>query len=148
MKDVNPRLLNYLKRKNKKCLIPDCDVVSIIVRGYCTRHYYYLIRYGKPVIKKEYSLSRQEARDKLLLLLGSVCQECGFHDKRALHIGHRKSNGNLERKVLSDYAMYKFYLRNPELMKSELILQCANCNWITKSIKKEYSNQYTKLSYK
>lgn len=78
-------------------------------------------------------------------LLGGKCSKCGISDKRILHIGHRKSDGNVDRKKFRDYQLYKFYLEHPSLAFKKLILLCANDNLLMKFKKQEWCNQYTKF---
>lgn len=87
--------------------------------------------------RKEYRKDwRQERRQKVIELLGSICVKCGFSDARALQIDHVNGGGNRERIELgSNPALYSKILKQGT---SGYQLLCANCNWIKRSEKQEY----------
>jgi 5-methylcytosine-specific restriction endonuclease McrA len=76
-----------------------------------------------------------EHRTKLLHILGIQCSVCGITDIKSLQIDHRYEDGSYDRRFRfkSDYAMYKYYLKNPDEARQRLQVLCANCNvrlWI------------------
>ena len=66
------------------------------------------------------------AKNAAYALLGEVCIVCGFADRRALQIDHKKGNGNRERKRLGQLGIYRRVLRHPE----DYQILCANHNRI------------------
>lgn len=105
-----------------------------------------MITHGDPVYKKTEYNTRLILRNKLLVLLGLVCTECGYDDDvRALHISHKFGDGSQDRRNRgTDYNFYKSYLANPEDAKERLETRCANCNYIRKIVNGEHCNQHTK----
>ncbi len=86
---------------------------------------------------KQYNLkSMNNLRVKLFELLGCICKNCGFSDKRALQFDHINGGGTKQRRELkSQTQVYRFYVKNPQLAKQQLQVLCANCNFI-KEMKK------------
>jgi hypothetical protein len=74
--------------------------------------------------------------EKLLDLLGNKCVKCGFIDSRALQIDHIHGGGHKELSKGNE-SMYRNYLKNPDLAKSELQVLCANCNQIKRAEQRE-----------
>ena len=71
-----------------------------------------------------------ELKSKLFEILGGkkcvICKE--FTDERALQFGHIGGGGNLDRKKLSSYKFYVFYVNNPDEAIKLLQVECSNCN--------------------
>ena len=76
-------------------------------------------------------LDRVKRKKKLFDILGYSCIKCGYSDMRALQIDHINGGG---RKLIREHknmnAVFKKYDNNPELMRKELQVLCANCNFI------------------
>lgn len=78
-------------------------------------------------------------RMKVFDLLGHLCVNCGFSDKRALQFDHKLGGGTRIRK--STESNYREYLKNIDKTKKEIQVLCCNCNWI-----KRYENNELELS--
>lgn len=66
----------------------------------------------------------------IAILEQDTCNNCGFSDKRALHIDHKDSDGYKIRDVLKyNDSVYRYYIKHPEEAKQKLQILCANCNW-------------------
>jgi hypothetical protein len=88
------------------------------------RHYLYTIdrRKTKNKRKSEYERClRLQSQD----VLGGKCVRCGISDWRILEIDHRNGDGAIERRYLSQIALYKKVLEDP----THYQLLCRNCNW-------------------
>lgn len=82
---------------------------------------------------------RVRIREAVLTILGGECVECGFDDKRALHVDHINGGGNQERKELKSVTKYyKKIISSVTEEKEEYQLLCANCNMIKKINNKEH----------
>jgi hypothetical protein len=77
--------------------------------------------------------TRAQLRAAIFALLGDICVQCGFADKRALQIDHKHGGGCKERKRIGDYKVLKRVLEHPE----EYQILCANCNWIKRAVNGE-----------
>lgn len=77
-------------------------------------------------------------RNELMIILGGAyCKHCGFNIFEALQFDHINGGGTKERTLFaSGRAMYRYYIKNPEIAKQKLQVLCANCNFI-KRIKSE-----------
>ena len=77
-------------------------------------------------------------RTEIINILGGECIKCKFSDIRALQIDHIDGGGHIQQKQMGGrYYVYKYYLENKDLIKNELQLLCANCNWIKREENKE-----------
>src|SRR3990167_10375303 len=84
--------------------------------------------------QRKYSRNlRLQALEKL----GSKCERCGFNDPRALQIDHINGGGVRERKKGTSQHVFYRSIVNGE--RTDLQLLCANCNWIKRAERKEYS---------
>lgn len=93
---------------------------------------------GREMKKRTQLAYRTRLRDSVIGILGNKCGQCGFADKRALHVDHINGGGNKERKEIS--SVPKYYRTIIESVLSEenkYQLLCANCNMIKKVINKE-----------
>jgi hypothetical protein len=83
-------------------------------------------------------------RDSIFLILGTVCVECGYDDKRALQFDHVNGGGLKDTKRFKGHqTMLRYYRDNPEICKKKLQILCANCNWI----KKHDNDEVTEKKY-
>lgn len=79
-------------------------------------------------------------REKLFEMLGGkVCSGCGFRDSRALGIASRYGEAPFDSvgrggPISSSWSRYE---SNPELVSSELIVLCLNCNRIREPISRK-----------
>lgn len=86
-------------------------------------------------------INRKIVRDRILSFYGNKCGHCGFFDVRALQIDHVNSDGNKERGTgkknlaAGNIKYLHKVLKEPERYQ----LLCANCNWIKRSEKKEFT---------
>ena len=78
---------------------------------------------------------RTESREKVFIVLGSVCCKCGFSDKRALQIDHINGGGSKDKR--NGYSWYGDILKSIKNKECKYQLLCANCNWIKKYENKE-----------
>lgn len=57
--------------------------------------------------------------------------KCDITDKRCLQLDHINGDGAKRRKITGAGSMtYRFYAKNKHLIKKELQVLCANCNWV------------------
>ena len=92
------------------------------------------------LMQKKYHYKKSKL--KLFEILGSQCVRCGFDDKRALQFDHIEGGGSQERKEFKGKKeTYRHYASNPELAKQKLQVLCANCNWIKRAEKQQFSNR-------
>lgn len=90
--------------------------------------------------RKEYRKGwRQGRRSKILALLGDKCVHCGFSDERALQIDHVDGGGHTERVALGGQST--FYAKLLREGTDGYQLLCANCNWIKRAERGEYSRK-------
>lgn len=103
------------------------------------RKYYSETRLKRREVAKK---SFDKIRINLFMILGDVCNNCGFSDKRALQFDHINGGGNKEAKEFKGNSqMLRFYSKKPELAKEKLQVLCANCNWIKKHDRKEVTKR-------
>lgn len=76
--------------------------------------------------RKQYAISK----DKVFTKLGDKCIECGFADKRALHIDHINNDGYEHRKKNTSATQRLRDVINDKDEKYQIL--CANCNFIKK----------------
>ena len=83
----------------------------------------------------------QRRRQKILLLLGSKCSNCGIEDYRVLQIDHINGGGYRERKQFGTggNATARYYAHILEVGGKGYQLLCANCNWIKRYEQKEFN---------
>ena len=79
-------------------------------------------------------------RTALLAALGDKCCQCGFSDRRALHIDHVFSDGAAERKAHSGGQLWYHMLKNVDSGRYQIL--CANCNMIKKIVAQETPRKY------
>jgi len=72
-------------------------------------------------------------------MLGDRCIKCSFSDMRALCLDHINGGGRKEFKMYPGAAIYRYYLKNPELVKSNLQILCSNCNSIKRFNNREFA---------
>lgn len=82
-------------------------------------------------------------REACIQALGGVCKTCGFSDIRALQIDHVNGGGQADRKARGynsgyPYTFFKKIMADPDFLDKYQVL-CANCNWIKRSVNKEYN---------
>jgi hypothetical protein len=65
-------------------------------------------------------------KNAVYAILGETCAVCGFSDRRALQIDHKKGGGSKDRKEMGYRALLEKVLKNPE----DYQILCANHNWI------------------
>jgi RNase P subunit RPR2 len=92
---------------------------------------------------KNASFNSKKLRLAVMAYLGNKCVKCGFTDLRALQIDHVNGGGNIERKKISWYLIYKKILSGK--YDSEYQILCSNCNQIKRIEKKEFGNQFKNL---
>lgn len=74
------------------------------------------------------------------------CERCGQNDLLCLELDHINGGGNYYRtKFGGGKNMYRFYIKNPEIAKSELQVLCANCNKRKWYINNEINRKYVPL---
>jgi len=81
-------------------------------------------------------------REAILKRLGSICKRCGFADKRALQIDHVHGGGKREIGKGYSYVWFLKLLADPNLDKKYQLL-CANCNWIKRAERREFTKRRT-----
>lgn len=82
----------------------------------------------------------KELRDGILDDLGGVCVQCGFSDKRALHIDHVFADGyqdRLKNRKKKGPRAYLLYIKE-NLGSGRFQLLCANCNRIKQVANEEF----------
>ncbi len=83
--------------------------------------------------------SKAKLRLKALIILGAICNKCGFSDNRALEIDHVQGDGAKERKIRqklgSKYLVRLVLSATTEEIKSYQLL-CSNCNWRKRMLSK------------
>lgn len=72
--------------------------------------------------------AKRKQRERLFEMYGHVCAVCGFMDKRALTLDHRKANGNQERKKLGERGVYRRALETKRTRDYRIL--CMNCQFI------------------
>lgn len=84
--------------------------------------------------------SYKKLRDEILDELGGVCVQCGFTDRRALHIDHVFADGYDDRVENRKKKGPKAYLQNIQknLGTGRYQLLCANCNRIKQVANEEF----------
>lgn len=74
------------------------------------------------------------------ILNHSSCVFCGFSIWSALQFDHINGGGNkMRREFNSGRAMYRYYIKNPEIARKELQVVCANCNFIKRNKDRRYN---------
>lgn len=112
---------------------------------------YRRIRYNSiqkkdPIWVSKHNAKRRKYKDKhretiVEILGGNKCSckgincwhegECIVNDRRCIQIDHINDDGHKERRSVTDYRqVYVKYSNNPEMVKQNLQLLCANCNWV------------------
>lgn len=82
-------------------------------------------------------------RRAIFTLLGDVCCQCGFSDRRALHIDHINGGGGQERKKYQNSInFFNKVLKDIADGKEEYQILCANCNWIKRYDRNELKSPY------
>ena len=88
---------------------------------------------------------KDRLRESIFGILGHICVQCGYSDKRALQFDHINGNGSVEVAMFKGNSkMLRYYRDNPVDCKNNIQVLCANCNWI----KKHENNEVTKKAYK
>ena len=72
--------------------------------------------------------AKAKERESLFEMYGHVCAVCGFSDKRALTLDHKKNNGSHERKEMGERGVYRRALA--EYRPDEYQTLCMNCQFI------------------
>jgi hypothetical protein len=90
--------------------------------------------------------SRIRRKSAILEYFGSVCQNCGFADPRALQIDHihgggRRGDRRFQETRSGQQGIYGFLFKlikadDPYLRQNYQLL-CANCNWIKRAERNE-----------
>jgi len=80
---------------------------------------------------------KEQLRDKIFLLLGNKCINCGFDNTRILQIDHINGGGSKETKRMSRLSFLKNVLRSIKSKEKKYQLLCPNCNWLKMIEKKE-----------
>lgn len=83
-----------------------------------------------------------EAKSKILDILGRQCAVCGFDDERALQIDHIDGGGAASHKNGYTYRYLQNILADPEI-KSKYQTLCANHNWIKRAVNNEVTRRST-----
>ena len=95
----------------------------------------------KPRIRRG-PLKQSEGHIESLEKLGGKCTQCGFTDLRALQIDHIDGSGGIRRKTVGCKKLYKYIKVTPiEVLRQQLQVLCANCNWIKRQTNKEGRQQ-------
>lgn len=108
------------------------------------RYEYFKAYFARPENRKRQlecgRKGRKRQRLQIIDLLGSKCVLCGFSDIRALQLDHINGGGHKERKKFlgGSTAMYAFYAKHPNMLKKNLQILCANCNWVKAYTNKEF----------
>lgn len=72
-------------------------------------------------------------RSEVYLLLGGVCNKCGFNDSRAFQIDHINGGGCTELRSSifgNKITYYRHVIKSVKANENKYQLLCANCNWI------------------
>lgn len=83
--------------------------------------------------------AKAKEREILFQMYGHVCAVCGFSDKRALTLDHKKNNGSEERKALGMRGPYQ--RAKKEYRPDEYQILCMNCQFI-KRVEAKRQNQH------
>jgi hypothetical protein len=95
---------------------------------------------GQFIRKKVKHYTLKEKREEVVRLLGGKCVKCGITDIRCLQIDHVFGGGVKEyKKLRCGREYYVSMLRQVEAGSVKYQVLCANCNWIKRSVEKEYS---------
>lgn len=74
------------------------------------------------------------------ILNHTSCIFCGFSIWSALQFDHINGGGNkIRREFNSGRAMYRYYIKNPDIARKELQVVCANCNFIKRNKDRRYN---------
>lgn len=80
----------------------------------------------------------QKIREQVIEAMGGECCQCGYSDKRALHIDHKNADGGKIRGRTNNGWSKMYHEIIKGLGKEKYQLLCANCNWIKKHDGQEY----------
>jgi len=80
------------------------------------------------LFRAQYRRHAARTRAALLDLYGHCCAVCGFSDKRALTLDHKKNNGNEERRQIGERGVYRKAL--VERSTDDYQILCMNCQFI------------------
>ena len=84
--------------------------------------------------------SRLKLKLELFEKMGGKCSKCGFSDHRALQIDHINGGGTKDIKNHKTVLRYqKSVLFSVESGEKKYQILCANCNWIKRFERKEFS---------
>jgi hypothetical protein len=110
----------YKKQQNKKYRQEHKEELAEYNKGYQDKN--------KAQLQKYFANRYYTLKEKVFVILGSECSNCGCNDKRILQVDHVNGHGYSERKT-SKKIPFKNIEKNPE--KYQIL--CPNCNWIKKS---------------
>lgn len=87
---------------------------------------------GKKYHRDYMRKARREIRERLIDLLGGICNGCGITERRVLQIDHIANGGAVHRKKfgIGGYQYYKDMIKSIELGEKKYQLLCANCNYL------------------
>ena len=89
------------------------------------------------------SYSIRLKRFKLIEVLGNICIQRGFSDRRALQLDHKNGGGTQEYSKFGGHdKMISHYIKNIEDAKDKLQVMCANCNLIKKYSNNEFGRRF------
>lgn len=83
--------------------------------------------------RESVSRYRKKLRSEVIDLLGGVCKNCGFSDKRALQIDHILGGGKKEILSFSGAHYLNRIKKSIKSCEQKYQILCANCNWIKRS---------------
>lgn len=86
---------------------------------------------------KNNKIIRAKRREQVYAILGDKCVQCGFNDKRILHIDHINGGGTREAREIGHYNIIKKILKGEQGYQ----ILCPNCNFIKRSIEITFSSK-------
>lgn len=102
------------------------------------------LRHMRDVVRPKIIARRRE----VLELLGGKCISCGFDDYRALQIDHIHGGGVIENKRYGSGMIFlNLVVDSIAYKENKYQLLCANCNWIKKHDRGEFSGSATAVAH-
>lgn len=89
--------------------------------------------------RAQYRKAKAKERESLYAMYGHLCASCGFSDKRALSLDHKRNNGNLERSEIGERGVYRKALAC--YAPDEYQILCMNCQFIKQAEARSHSVQ-------
>ena len=83
--------------------------------------------------RKKINDYRKRVRNAAIVVLGEVCNKCGFNDSRALQIDHIGGGGTAQLRRGSGSTYLNEVIKSVLNKENKYQLLCANCNWIKRT---------------